>query len=209
MANATCLCSRVRSCSGSCPLLQLLRHPSPHDPQTPPELRWRPSAPAPAPCHPPSPADSPIPRIPWSCTFVPSYGRFRTVPVGRRTARNAHPAGVGAPVLTVAAVATVTVTVVVTAAVPGGQCHPVLPPRLFLLRLLPSPPAPAPCSPPLPADSRAGPRRRTSRLVDNDGRTCTAIVHWLHRKNMLTVQSTTPSALLPIIPPITHRLSRR
>ena len=182
------------------PLLLLLR---------PFLLRVLPRAPAPAPCHPPLLADSPTPRIPWKSMVVSSYGRFCTVLVGRRIARNVHPAGVGALVVTVAAVGTVAVAVVVTAAVPGGQCHPLLPPRLFLLRLLPSPPAPAPCSPPLPADSRAGPRRRTSRLVASDGRTCTAIVHWLHRKNMLTVQSTTPSALLPIIPPIPHRLSRR
>ena len=86
-----------------------------------------------------------------------SYGWFCTVVVGRRTARNVRRSGVAAVVVAAAVVVTVAVAVPVTAAGAGGQCHPRLPTRLFLLRVLPPTPAPAPPYPPLPADSPATP----------------------------------------------------
>ena len=84
-------------------------------------------------------------------------GQSCTATVGQETVRTVCTAGTVAVAVAVAAVVTVAVAVAVAAAVAGGQCHPLLPPRLFLLRVLPPAPAPAPSYPPLPADSPATP----------------------------------------------------
>ena len=77
----------------------------------------------------------------WSCAVTDGP----VTSVARQTACNVCTAGTVAVVVAVAVVVRVAVAVAVTAAVASGQCPPLLLLRLFLLRVLPPAPAPAPC----------------------------------------------------------------